>query len=91
MQTYIYHDHLNSPLVDPDPGRQECRGSPHHKTLIASTIRKNTSDLYLYCIVLQFLQAWIQFRIGIQPKMLDPDMESINPDPKHRNKIALLG
>ncbi len=23
------------------------------------------------------------FRIGIQPKMLDQDMKSINPDPKH--------
>jgi hypothetical protein len=24
---------------------------------------------------------WI--RIGIQPKMLDPDLDSMNPDPKH--------
>ncbi len=24
---------------------------------------------------------WI--RIGIQPKMMDPDLESMNPDPKH--------
>jgi hypothetical protein len=22
-------------------------------------------------------------RIGIQPKMLDPDTDSMNPDPKH--------
>jgi hypothetical protein len=25
---------------------------------------------------------WIRIRIGIQPKMLDPDPDSMNPDPK---------
>ncbi len=34
---------------------------------------------------------WIQIRIrfGIQPKMLDPDPESMNPDPKHWVQITL--
>jgi hypothetical protein len=26
---------------------------------------------------------WIQIRIGIQSKILDPDPDSVNPDPKH--------
>jgi hypothetical protein len=31
------------------------------------------------------IKSWkrIRIRIGIQPKMLDPYMESINPDPEH--------
>jgi hypothetical protein len=32
------------------------------------------------------LKPWIRIRIGIQPKMLDPNPESINPDSKHWKK-----
>ncbi len=32
------------------------------------------------------LKHWIRIRIGIQPKMLDPNPESINPDSKHWKK-----
>jgi hypothetical protein len=40
---------------------------------------------FLAAHFLQFLviKTWIRIRIGIEPKMLDPDPESMNPDPKH--------
>jgi hypothetical protein len=31
--------------------------------------------------------GWIWIRIGIQLKTLDPDPDSINPDPKHWTKV----
>jgi hypothetical protein len=48
---------------------------------------------FFYCIFfLQFLvsKPCIRSRIGIQPKMLDPDPdpESMNPDPKHWNRFS---
>ncbi len=40
-----------------------------------------TSNLFsTFSIFGHFSKPWI--RIGIQPKMLDPDPESINPDPE---------
>jgi hypothetical protein len=28
-------------------------------------------------------KPWIRILIGIQPKMMDPDQDTMNPDPKH--------
>jgi hypothetical protein len=36
----------------------------------------------------QISKPWIRIRIGIQPKMLDPDQESMNPDPKYPTGTA---
>jgi hypothetical protein len=43
------------------------------------------SNLFPTVIFLKLLviKHWGWIRIGIQPKMLDPDPESMNPDPKH--------
>jgi hypothetical protein len=35
------------------------------------------------CFKLLALKPWIRIRVGIQPKMLDPDPESNEPDTKH--------
>jgi hypothetical protein len=56
-------------------------------------IRKLPFLIFEQEIFFQFWSSkpWIRIRIGIQPKMLDPDPESMNPDPdpKHWLKISL--
>ncbi len=48
---------------------------------------------YLFSVVNLFnfgsSKPWI--RIGIHPKMLDPDLESMNSDPKHYGTCELVG
>ncbi len=39
---------------------------------------KKISNFFLLVVI----KPWIRIRIGIQPKMPDPDPESKNPDPK---------
>jgi hypothetical protein len=50
-------------------------------------IKKNRKKNFSCNFFAIFLTSkpWSRIRIGIQPKMLDPDPdpESINPDPKH--------
>ncbi len=50
-----------------------------------------SSAIYLFqCLV---IKPWIPIRIGIQPKMLDPDLYQMNTNPKHwkNGKIIILG
>jgi hypothetical protein len=40
-------------------------------------------NLVQYLVIKTLDTYWIRFRIVIQPKMLDPDPDSVNPDPEH--------
>jgi hypothetical protein len=45
---------------------------------------RKAGKIFFACFIFFILRSskfWA--RIGVQPKMLDPDPESINPDPKH--------
>jgi hypothetical protein len=44
---------------------------------------------FFHFLVIKTLDPdWIRIRIGIQPKMLDPDPYQMNTDPKHWFKYA---
>jgi hypothetical protein len=49
-------------------------------------IQKNIKISPAYFFNFWSSKHWIQIRTGIQPKMLDSDPDSMNPDPKHRIK-----
>ncbi len=52
-------------------------------------LMKKISNLFFNLIFFKFTVIktldpdWIRIRVGIQPKMLDSDPDSMNPDPKH--------
>jgi hypothetical protein len=39
---------------------------------------------------LNFWSAKPRIQIGIQPKLLDPEPESMNPDPKHWGTVPMV-
>jgi hypothetical protein len=49
-------------------------------------LKKKNINFFFSCkffVIKTIDPDWIRIRIGVQPKMLDPDMGSKNPDPKH--------
>jgi hypothetical protein len=59
------------PNPEPDPGRQNDR----------QKLKKiRNLNVLKYSMFSLRAEGWIQIRIGIQPKKLDPDPEPINPD-----------
>jgi hypothetical protein len=71
IREFLFHFHFPNQTQDPEPAKIFGSDRIRHRLRI---LIRNTADWILICG---------RIRIGIQPKMLDPDPESMNPDPKH--------